>query len=175
MSEKKTDPEIDEMPLNSECGVDYTKLRNLLAEGKWREADQETTQVMLKAARCEEWGWLRVEDIDNFPCSDLRTIDQLWVKYSQGHFGFSVQKRIYESLGGTREYNKEIYEAFGDRVGWRQGGKWVREYSNLKFNLQAPEAHLPVDTVRRRWRCIVSQQPEPEYLHLNILLSRKDL
>jgi len=42
---------------------------------------------------------LRTEDIDNFPCEDLRTIDQLWVKYSNGRFGFSVQKRIYQSLG----------------------------------------------------------------------------
>ncbi|WP_445300806.1 MULTISPECIES: GUN4 domain-containing protein [unclassified Microcoleus] len=71
-------------------------------------------------------------------------MDQLWVRYSNGRFGFSVQKRIYESLGGTREYhNLEIWEAFGDRVGWRvNSSKWLH-YNDLKFNTQAPIAHLP--------------------------------
>ncbi|MGK7961585.1 caspase, EACC1-associated type [Crocosphaera sp.] len=35
-----------EIELKSEKGVDYTKLRNLLAAGKWKEADEETTNVM---------------------------------------------------------------------------------------------------------------------------------
>ncbi|CCQ59603.1 GUN4 domain-containing protein, partial [Crocosphaera watsonii] len=44
---------------------------------------------------------------DNFPCEDLRIIDQLWVKYSNGQFGFSVQKQIYmDELGGTKMYNE---------------------------------------------------------------------
>ena len=49
----------------------------------------------------------------NFPCDDLRTIDQLWVHYSNGKFGFSVQKKIYmDELGGTRDYDKKIWEEF---------------------------------------------------------------
>ncbi|MFM6912622.1 MAG: GUN4 domain-containing protein, partial [Dolichospermum sp.] len=70
--------------LQSSCGVDYRKLRDLLAAGKWKEADEETRQVMLAVAKREREGWLNVESIDNFPCADLRTIDQLWVKYSDG-------------------------------------------------------------------------------------------
>ena len=38
-----------EVELLSEKNVDYTQLRNLLAAGKWKEADQETLAVMLKA------------------------------------------------------------------------------------------------------------------------------
>ena len=79
--------------------VDYSQLDWLLASGKWEEADEETLNKMLEAAGRTEDGWLRREDIDRFPSEDLRTIDQLWVKYSNGRFGFSVQKRIYESLG----------------------------------------------------------------------------
>ena len=83
-------------------------------------------------------GWLKTEDIDNFPCEDLQTIDQLWLHYSQGKFGFSVQKEIYESLGGTRESIK-VWEKFGDRVGWRKGGSWGR-YEDLNFDMQgAPQ------------------------------------
>ena len=131
-----------DVPLKSERGVDYTKLRDLLASGKWKEADQETANKMLEVAGRTEEGWLRVEDIDQFPCEDLRTIDQLWVKYSNGRFGFSVQKRIYESLGGTSEYDDKIWKAFGDRVGWRVNKERLY-YKDLKFNTKAAEGHLP--------------------------------
>jgi len=123
-------------------GVNYTNLRDLLAAGKWKEADVETTRAMLQAAKREKEGWFRYEDIENFSCEDLRIIDQLWVSASQGKFGFSVQKEIYESLGGTREYNGEVWNKFGDRVGWRKGGSWLY-YSELTFKLTAPKAHLP--------------------------------
>src|SRR4028119_1054033 len=131
-----------DVPLKSERGVDYTKLRDLLATGEWQKADEETAKKMLEAAGRTEDGWLRSEDIDRFPCEDLRTIDQLWVKYSNGRFGFSVQKRIYESLGGTREYDKKIWDAFGDRVGWRVNNTWLY-YQHLKFPTLAPEGYLP--------------------------------
>ncbi|WP_333433345.1 GUN4 domain-containing protein [Microcoleus sp. MON2_D5] len=135
-------PIEQDVPLKSERGVDYTKLRDLLATGKWKEADEETIKKMLEVADRTREGWLRKEDIDRFPCEDLRTIDQLWVKYSNGLFGFSVQKRIYQSLGGTREYDSEIWQAFGDRVGWRVNNEWLY-YDDLKFNTQAPQGHLP--------------------------------
>ena len=139
-----------EVELRSERGVDYAKLRDLLAAQKWQEADGETARVMLQAAGRKSKGWLRVQDeeflrvkdTDNFPCEDLRTINQLWLHYSDGKFGFSVQKEIYESLGGTREYNEEVWEDFSERVGWRKEGKWLK-YSDLIFDQIAPPAHLP--------------------------------
>jgi hypothetical protein len=153
-----------DVPLKSERGVDYTKLRDLLATGKWQKADEETATKMLEAAGRTEERWLRIEDIDRFPCEDLRTIDQLWVKYSNGRFGFSVQKRIYESLGGTKDYDNKIWEAFGDRVGWRVNNEWLH-YNELKFNTKAPVAHLPM---AGRWRV--------EWVGgLVTLLSRRDL
>ena len=106
--------------LVSAVGMDYINLRNLLAAKKWKEADEETRRVMLKVAGREEKGWLNEKSSDKFPCEDLRTMNQLWVKYSNGRFGFSVQKRIYQSLGRTRKYDEEVWERFGDRVGWRK-------------------------------------------------------
>ena len=135
-------PVNQEVELKSSCGMDYNKLRDLLKTGKWQEADEETARVMLAVAKREKEGWLDVNSIDNFPCEDLRTIDQLWVKYSDGKFGFSVQKRIYQGLGGTREYNREIWEKFGDKVGWRKVGNWLY-YKNITFDKKAPEGHLP--------------------------------
>ncbi|MCC3572980.1 MAG: GUN4 domain-containing protein [Microcoleus sp. PH2017_40_RAT_O_B] len=153
-----TIPTEPDVPLKSERGVDYTKLRDLLAAGKWVEADGETANKMLEVAEKKEEGWLGVSDIDRFPCEDLRTIDQLWVQYSNGRFGFSVQKRIYQSLEGTRQYDEnEIWKAFSDRVGWRVNGKWWLYYKDLKFNTKASEGHLPYEVGRgmmrreRRW------------------------
>lgn len=90
--------------LTSEKNVDYTRLRNLLADGKWKEADEETLAVMLKVAGREQEGSLNILSIEKFPCSDLRIIDTLWVRYSNRHFGFSVQKRIWESYSGNPEF-----------------------------------------------------------------------
>ncbi|MEG4024586.1 serine/threonine-protein kinase [Microcoleus sp. S13C4] len=137
-------PQPPPQPINliSAKGVDYSQLDRLLASGKWKEADRETARVMLKVAGEKEDGCLNDEHINNFPCEDLRTIDQLWVKYSNERFGFSVQKRIYQSLGGTREFDSKIWEAFLDRLGWRVNSNGL-DYRDIKFNTKAPEGHLP--------------------------------
>jgi tetratricopeptide (TPR) repeat protein len=132
----------------SDKAVDYTRLRDLLAASKWKEADEETLAVMLKATEREKDGWLDIESIENFPCTDLRTIDQLWVKYSNGRFGFSVQKRIWESVGGNPNADYETFEKFGDRVGWRRRRtksmqkEWL-DYDELNFTTKAKVGHLP--------------------------------
>ncbi|MEH2395549.1 MAG: GUN4 domain-containing protein [Nostoc sp.] len=141
----KLQPVIQADDLSSEKGVTYTQLRDLLAAGKWKEADEETLAVMLKASTREEEGWFDTESINNFPCTDLRTIDQLWVKYSNGYFGFSVQKKIYLECGGKAngEYYEEAWEKFGDRVGWRVKGEWIFGEEDVVFNTLAPKGHLP--------------------------------
>jgi hypothetical protein len=130
--------------LSSDCNVDYTRLRDMLQEGRWKEADYETGAVMVKAADREEKGWLGKDDVENFPCTDLRTIDQLWVKYSDGRFGFSVQKQIYLEVGGIPDdkYNEEAWIKLGERLGWRVKERWIW-YSDVTFNTTAPRGHLP--------------------------------
>ncbi|MGK7903669.1 MAG: GUN4 domain-containing protein [Hormoscilla sp.] len=118
----------------------YHKLRDLLAAGEWKKADQETARVMLQVAGREKEDWLRYEDIEQFPCEDLGVIDKLWVKYSNGRFGFSVQKRIWQEEGGKVDWETECRLA--DRVGWRVKGNWLY-YDYLTFGLGAPTGHLP--------------------------------
>jgi WD40 repeat protein len=137
-----TEPAVPD-DLSSECGINYTQLRNLLAAGQWKQADQETQAIMLKATGREPEGWLRTVDIAKIPCTDLRTIDQLWVKYSNQRFGLSIQNQIWRSIGGTRDAGSEIWQTFGDRVGWRLQDSWI-SYSNLSFTLEAPIGHLPL-------------------------------
>ena len=136
-----------EIQLKSSAKIDYKKLYNLLATQKWKEADEETARVMLAITKREKEGYLDTRSINKFPCEDLCTIDNLWVKYSNGQFGFSVQKKIYQSFGGTKKYNDKIWQSFGDTVGWRREGKWLY-YKNITFNKTATKeylkGHLPV-------------------------------
>ena len=63
-----------------EKGADYTQLGELLALGAWKEANKETRKLILEVMGKDSWIRVRRSDIDNFPCDDLRTLDQLWVK-----------------------------------------------------------------------------------------------
>ncbi|MBG0744872.1 MAG: GUN4 domain-containing protein, partial [Cylindrospermopsis raciborskii KL1] len=121
----------------------FLKLNSLLQAQNFKEADWETRKIVLTVAKREKEGWLRIEDAEKFPCKELRSIDQLWLKYSRGKFGISVQQQIYQSLGGTKEFNWDTWRSMGVRVGWRDGGgRWLA-YSDLNFSQTAPSGHLP--------------------------------
>ncbi|WP_103668310.1 GUN4 domain-containing protein [Pseudanabaena sp. BC1403] len=83
--------------INSNTGVDYTKLKALLSNSKWQEANQETWNVMCQAARKNIGSVLTAEEIKKISCDDLQIIDNLWRKYSNGRYGFSAQNQIYMS------------------------------------------------------------------------------
>jgi serine/threonine protein kinase len=133
--------------LVSAAGIDYSQLRQLLAAEEWKQADLATTHILFKVAGREQEGWMRAEDFKKFPCEDLRTIDRLWVYYSKGRFGFSIQKTVWKSVGGKHEVDYISWCRFGDRVGWRVKGNWLK-YSDLTFNREiAPVGHLPAGGV----------------------------
>lgn len=122
----------------------YENLINYLANAQWKEADNETGTVMLDVANRKGVGFLNSFTIKPFPCQDLQLIDRLWLKFSGGHFGFSVQKDIYLRCGGVPDYNygyKEAEEKFGDAVGWKQEGKWN---FNVNWNGSGPKGQLPL-------------------------------
>ncbi|MBO1070147.1 MAG: trypsin-like serine protease [Dolichospermum sp. DEX189] len=91
--------------------VTFQKLEALLKAKKWRDADLETWNSMKKLTKREQEGWLRLEDVKNFPRDELRKMDQLWVEYSNGKFGFSVQKQIWLDLGGKLD-GKPDYDTY---------------------------------------------------------------
>ena len=107
---------------------------------------------MLRVVGREKGDWIRDEELLNFKSTDLRTIDSLWVKYSSGRFGFSVQKKIYLDVGGKPDgkYYEEAWYKFSDRVGWRKGWWFVKEvigywigYNEVTYDTSAPLGHLP--------------------------------
>jgi serine/threonine protein kinase len=123
--------------------ADYHQLDQLLSQQKWQEADQETAQLMLTIMNKKYEGWLKEEDCNKFPQEELRILDDLWKKYSNNHFGFSIQTQIWMNCGGNlKRYTWDIADKFADRIGWRTGGTWLHP-SNLNYTLNAPQGHLP--------------------------------
>jgi hypothetical protein len=121
--------------LISARGVDYTKLRDFLSNKKWKEADRETWTLMCQSLSQQPGTQLEISQIYQLPCEDLQTLDRLWLHYSQGRFGFSVQKQIYESV-------KRDYIRFCDRVNWQTYNS-ATALGQIKFSQQAPIGHLP--------------------------------
>ncbi|KEF43325.1 MAG: hypothetical protein ER33_00850 [Cyanobium sp. CACIAM 14] len=100
----------------------YGPLRDLLAAGRFQEADAETAKVLFESINTTLED-VTPEEIATFPAGPLRIIDQLWRSHSDGRFGFRVQETLYRSLGGTLDtliaQDLDLYRAFCERVGWR--------------------------------------------------------
>jgi hypothetical protein len=124
------------------------ELDYLMQEKRWREADIKNWQFILYSAGREEEGYLELDNVKNFNCKDLKEVDNLWVKNSQGHFGYSVQKKIWKRTGNSldfdwekgewRNWNENGYNEFGMSVGWKEKeGKWIvwGEPESLPMNL----------------------------------------
>lgn len=146
----------------SEVGMDYSNLMELLGTGDWRTADEYTWKIILYIAGRQEQGWLQREDIEQFPCTDLRTIDYLWNSYSQGLFGLTVQQKIWEAVAGE-------YGQFCDQVGWRERENW-KYYDELKFLKNIPSGHFPVIAWRKR--ACYGVGSETAAVSLNLYLQR---
>ena len=129
---RKVDEDLREL-INKVQDKRYQQLEQYLKNGQWEKADRETYRLMLETVNKEEGQLLEPEDLENFPCDDLRILDKLWVSYSKGKFGFSVQKKIYFELGGTKECNWDVWTKFCSRVGWYRKGGW---YQDMRYELQ---------------------------------------
>ncbi|MFM7888030.1 MAG: GUN4 domain-containing protein [Pseudanabaena sp.] len=77
----------------------------------------------------------------------ILTLDRLWVDYSNGIYGFSVQKQIYVDCGGKLDFSfpsDETWEKFCDRIAWKSEGKWVSYPEQFfKKNFMWAKGHLP--------------------------------
>jgi len=120
----------------------YQKLEELLKNQKWREADTETYRLMIATVGKEEGQLFDREDLETFPCEDLKAIDGLWVKYSDGKFGFSVQKQIWQECNSPMTTGKD---AFCVKVGWQDAGATrYLDYEELKADPRfSPTGEFP--------------------------------
>lgn len=109
----------------------YTRLEALLAAHEWKSADRLTTQIILRESNwgVSTWkmwgvalltgkltGWY--EPIKQYPCDDLQTLDSLWLKYSDGQFGLSVQRQMFERIAAQFKDEFKTFDAFMNEVEW---------------------------------------------------------
>jgi hypothetical protein len=139
----------------------YSQLEELLVAGKWREANRETKAVMYKVLGKEDYlsiidyhWWISIEKV---PDTVLIDIDHLWKKHSNNHFGFSIQKRIWDKFYSDTLDLRSTYREFMQAIGWRRsgidGGYYTyetgsgnnTEFKKLNvFSLKAPQGNLPM-------------------------------
>ncbi|RZM76064.1 GUN4 domain-containing protein [Leptolyngbya iicbica] len=154
--------ELCQDDLSSAKGIDYRQLRDLLQTAQWQKADRETAHRMLEVVRRREDDWIRVDEdeMSNFPCTDLMTIDRLWMKYSSGQFGLSVQADIWQQLGSPLDFSKG-WDRFCVRVGW-QDAEAIQylSYEDLHNNLTFPAiGSLPYSWWVTGWNKFPVKQP----------------
>nr|WP_290227974.1 GUN4 domain-containing protein [Trichocoleus desertorum] len=161
---KRVDPELATKLRTLQQTVQalrYQILESHLKNGQWQAADQETYRLMITTVGKEEGQWFDREDLLNFPREDLRTVDKLWVKYSNGKFGFSVQKQIYLECGGKADGNypdSEIWEEFCERIQWLRNGKYSIYATNDVLSEEALLGYLPFFGI---WMGVVERDQLP--------------
>jgi len=143
-----------------QAGVDYTALRDRLKAGEWEEADNEHRRLMIELAGedAEDRGWVYFTEVKTFPVTDLKTIDTLWSFYSDGKFGFSVQRKIW--VGKRRQWAKMFKE-----IDWVQGEnnayrKWPEEFI---WEKEAARGHMPLTNALRGTQLLEALLEHPAF------------
>jgi GUN4-like len=122
----------------------YQQLEELLKMGAWKDADETTLAIVENLMPEQDYSDI---DVDEIPSSDLKKINHLWRKYSNGKFGLSVQQSIWQEISSMHEDRwewmyEEAYLAFIDYVGWARDDDRIY-YVNIHYSLNAPKGHLP--------------------------------
>jgi GUN4-like len=124
----------------------YKKLQELLVAGNFYEADWETIRVIQTETGQAQLEDITPDDMRQFPCSVLQIIDNLWRSHSQDRFGFGVQIKIYQDMGGSLDttiaQDRKLIEKFGEQVGWRVDQRWLK-CDDLNYTIQAPPGCHP--------------------------------
>ena len=124
----------------TEPKIDLDHLKNLLEQKKWIEADIETTNLLLKSIGHQNS--VKKKTLKEIKCDVLRGIDKLWRKESDGKFGFSAQKEIWEDIKKSYSSVKEeeLIERFGIKVGWYDEDRYewldihsIKLYDDIRF------------------------------------------
>lgn len=149
-SESKTEPSPQaEIHIKSDMGIDFQPLKNALAAQDFLTADQITRDTLIKMGGqgAEDRNFVYFTEVAGIPEADLATMERLWLAYSQGKFGYSVQRRIFNLLDGD-------FERLFERIGWLKDEKLLRwtagEGNEFLYDLKAaPKGHLPLTSTLR--------------------------
>uniref|UniRef100_A0A0D9XR48 GUN4-like domain-containing protein n=1 Tax=Leersia perrieri TaxID=77586 RepID=A0A0D9XR48_9ORYZ len=128
-------------------------LSSQLAERDYRQADKTTRALLIELAgeSARRRGYVFFSEVQFISTEDLQAIDALWREHSDGKFGYSVQRRLWEKsrrdftrffikVGWMKKLDTEVeqfnYRAFPDEFMW-------------ELNDETPEGHLPLTNALR--------------------------
>jgi hypothetical protein len=120
-------------------GIDYAPLQRLLILQDYEQADRLTSEILrqLAGAAAVQRGYVYYSEVAAMPSADLDSLDRLWVCFSRGRFGFSVQGRLLKNLAGR-------WDRLWPRLAWKDGGLWTRYPGSFQWSIDAPEGHMPL-------------------------------
>lgn len=146
------------MPRPSDQQIDYLPLENLLAAQNFQEADIVTLQKFCELAGpiAMRRKWVYFSEVNSFPVADLQTVDRLWQVYSEGKFGFSVQRELW--FGVSRNWDR-----LWPKIGWKDGRTWTRYPGGFTWDLSAPRGHLPLTNQLRGVRMMEALMNHPAW------------
>lgn len=123
----------------SGVGIDYDPLQQHLLAEDYELADRLTSSFLRQLAgdQAVRRGYVYFSEVAPMSGVDLATLDRLWLVYSQGRFGFTVQWRLLQSFDGR-------YDQLWPRIGWKNDGVWTRYPGAFDWSLKAPEGHMPL-------------------------------
>lgn len=146
------------LPCPSDRQLNYQDLEALLAQEQFEAADRLTIQKMCELAGdgALKRKWLYFSEVDQFPKTDLQSIDRLWRIYSDDKFGFSVQREMWLGVG-------QNWEKLWPKMGWKNGRIWTRYPQGFTWNLSAPKGHLPLTNQLRGVRVMAALMNHPAF------------
>jgi hypothetical protein len=127
------------LAVSSVAGLDFGALQHHLMHRAFESADRCTSEHLRQLAgeAAVKRGYVYYSEVSTMPAADLESLDRLWVCYSQGRFGFSVQARLLQVCEGQ-------WERLWPRLGWKLDGTWTRYPGSFIWSLEAPEGHMPL-------------------------------
>ena len=123
----------------SACGLDYAPLQRALMAQQFEEADRITSSLLRELAGPEavRRGYVYYSEVPPIASADLDSLDRLWVCFSRGRFGFSVQGKLLRSCNGR-------WELLWPKLAWKDAGRWTRYPGSFQWSIEAPEGHMPL-------------------------------
>jgi uncharacterized protein YifN (PemK superfamily) len=121
----------------------FNKMEFFLKNKKWIAADNTYRQYIDYNIKNERNNSLK--NSKNLYCPYLQKLDNLWVKYSEGLYGFRVQKKIYLETGNKLNIDKvsntdeKSFDHFATRVGWKDIKDFNEWAKIVKGEISVPE------------------------------------
>jgi GUN4-like len=110
----------------SDVGIDYQSLQQLLAQSDWEAAATETKYLIFQATARQGHppigqDWVTTTGVQNFPCRDLKTLNELWVNASHNHYGFTTQAKLWGKTFEPKALKRDPqrWARYRDHLGWR--------------------------------------------------------